>query len=98
MPSVAWFTGRAPSPLAAAVATHGRLVIYEAIAVSEVLALMRDHDLHIVIIDSTVEEEVARELQKNFISLRLQSHATPADILWEISGIAADANHLDGRQ
>lgn len=95
MPSVAWFTGCAPSPLAAAVATHGRLVIYEAIAVSEVLALMQDHDLHI---DSTVEEEVARELQKNFISLRLQSHATPADILWEISGIAADANHLDGRQ
>jgi hypothetical protein len=98
MTSFIWFTRCAPSPLAAAVAAHGGLVIYEAIAVSEVLALMERQDSPIVIIDPTVEEEAARELQKRFVSLRLQTQATAAQILWELTGIVADPDLLDGRQ
>jgi hypothetical protein len=86
----AWFTRSAPSPLAAAVAAHGGYLIYEAVAVSEILAVMEQHKLAILVIDFTVEDEAAAELQHRFITLRLKSHATVADILWELSGILPD--------
>lgn len=98
MTSLVWFTRRAPSPLAAAVAAHGHHRIYEAIAVSEVLALMEQHSMRILIIDSTVDDGAARELQGRFITLRLQPQATTAQILWELSGIAVDPHLRAGTQ
>ena len=98
MASFAWFTRRAPSPMAAAIAAHGGHAVYEAIAVSEVLALMEQHSIQILIIDSTVDDDAARELQQRLVTLRLQPHATTAEILWELSGILADPNLRDGTQ
>lgn len=93
MASLAWLTRSAPSSLAAAVAAHGGHQIFEAIAVSEVLALMERLDLRVVVVDSAVEEEAARELQHRFITLRLQPGATAGDVLWELSGIFAGPSY-----
>lgn len=93
MATLAWFTRLAPSPLAASVAAHGGHLIYEAITVSEVLYLMEHYDVQVLVVDSTVEDEAAREMGRRFMSLRLQPGATAAEVLWEMSGILGESRH-----
>lgn len=74
-------------------AAHGGHLIYEAITVSEVLYLMEHYDVQVLVVDSTVEDEAAREMGRRFMSLRLQPGATAAEVLWEMSGILGESRH-----
>ena len=60
-------------------------VVYEALAVSEVLHLCEHENNDRVVIAPEVIDEAARVVAEHSVTLRLRREATAADILWELS-------------
>ena len=60
-------------------------VVYEALAVSEVLHLVEHEDIDCVVIAPDVSDEAARVVAEHSVTLRLRPEATAADVLWELS-------------
>lgn len=77
-------TTRAPHPLADDLMLAGYRV-FEALAISEVLALVERHpDAHIIS-TAGVDPERARVVQHRYPTLQLNPEATAQDIVWELS-------------
>jgi len=85
--TVILFTTGAPSVLAAELSQAG-INVYEALAISEALALATSHfDAHIVI-TADVEPRRASAIQEHYATLTLKAGATAADLIWELEQIA----------
>lgn len=77
------FSAYAPHPLAAELSSAG-LTIYEAIAISEVLALAEQHPEAQIVISAEVETERAGVIQQHCPTLHLKFDATAADVVWDL--------------
>ena len=81
------FTIRAPDPLAEELARQGHQV-YEALAISEVLALAEQHSDAQIIITSEVGNDRAAVIQQHYPTLHLKAGATAADVIWEMDQLS----------
>jgi hypothetical protein len=84
---IVYFTSSAPAPLTDQLILAGNQV-FEALAISEVLALAEEHPGAHIIIDADVEAEQAKVVQQHYPTIQLQADATPADVLWELELLA----------
>jgi hypothetical protein len=78
------FTATAPNPFTDELLRHGHQV-FEALAISEVLALAEQHPLAAIIITADVEHERAKVVQQHYPTMHLKATAGAQDILWELS-------------
>jgi len=65
--------------------------VYEALAISEVFFLVERHPSAHIVVDHTVEDHAAREVEQHHPTLRLNSKATATDVLWELSSLSPGA-------
>jgi hypothetical protein len=65
------FTTTAPHPLTEELSRHGQ--VYEALAISEVLALVEQHLTASIVITPDVEQARARVIQQHYPTVRLHS-------------------------
>jgi hypothetical protein len=86
------FCTQAPNPLTTELQQQGHTV-YEAIAISEVLALAEQHPTAAIIIDAGVDPETAKLIQQHYPTLHLKTNATVKDILWEMSNSRGEVLH-----
>jgi hypothetical protein len=78
------FTTQAPDPLAAQLSNYGHQV-FEALAISEVLALAETYARGApIIIKADVTPENAAIIQQHYPTMHLKTNATVKDILWEL--------------
>jgi hypothetical protein len=80
------FTTVAPSVLAAELSRAG-IRVYEALAISEVLALAADHVDATIVITAEVEPRQAAAIQEHYATLKLEAGATVADLIRELEQI-----------
>jgi hypothetical protein len=80
------FTTRAPHPLADQLINQGHRTL-EALAPSEVFALMRQHREAQIIITADVPCESAQLVQQHYPTVQLHESTTIQQILWELSQI-----------
>lgn len=59
--------------------------VYEALAISEVFYLVEQHPVAHIVVDHTVEQEVAEKIALHYVTLRLKPEATAADVVWELA-------------
>jgi hypothetical protein len=59
--------------------------VYEAIAISEVLALADQHPMATIIMTADIDPERAKAVQQHYPTLHLKPSATVQDILWELN-------------
>jgi hypothetical protein len=85
--SVILFTTGAPSVLAAELSRTG-ISVYEALAISEVLALAVNHVDAQIVITADVELRRAAAIQEHYSTLQLKAGATVADLVWELEQIS----------
>jgi hypothetical protein len=78
------FTSTAPHSLTDELSAQGHQV-YEALVVSEVLALAAQFPVAQIIITADVESERAKVIQHHYPTMTLKSEATITDILWELN-------------
>jgi hypothetical protein len=71
--------------------TERNIQVYEALALSEVFFLAEEHPGLIVVIDATIEEKAAHEVQTTLITLRLKPRATADDVIWELALLSGSA-------
>jgi hypothetical protein len=81
------FTTHAPHVLTDQLILAGHPV-FEALAISEVLALAEEHQGAQIVIGADVEEERAKVIQQHYPTIQLKADATLADILWELELLA----------
>jgi hypothetical protein len=86
--SLIYFTRELPG-LSEDLSEHG-FQVYEALAVSEVFYLCEQHPRLIVVIDHTVEPDVAKEISARRVTLRLKKTSTVRDVIWELSALVSD--------
>ena len=84
MSTLILFTDRAPHPFTEELSQQGHQV-YEAIAISEVLALQEQHPTAQIIITADVDPERAKAAQHRYPTLYLKPDATVQDIVWELN-------------
>lgn len=77
-------TDFAPHPLTTELSQQGHTV-YEAIAISEVLALQEQYPTAQIILTADVDPERAKAIQHHYPTLHLKPDSTVKDILWELS-------------
>jgi hypothetical protein len=77
------FTTSTPDPLAEELSQQGHQV-FEAIAISEVLALAEQHSSASIVITAGVDHERAKVIQQHYPTMHLKPNATVKDILWEL--------------
>jgi hypothetical protein len=82
--TVILFTTRAPNTLADEL-SHQGYTVYEALAVSDVHALVDQHPLATLIITADVDPERAKAVQHHYPTMHLKADATAKDILWELN-------------
>jgi predicted nicotinamide N-methyase len=85
--TVILFTNQAPSVLAAELSRAG-IRVYEALAISEVLALVANHPGAQIVITSDVEPRRVSAIQGHHATLVLKAGATAADLVWELEQIS----------
>ena len=78
------FTSTAPHRLTDELSAQGHQV-YEALAVSEVLALAAQFPGAQIIITADVELERAKAIQHHYPTITLKPEATITDLLWELN-------------
>lgn len=78
------FLNVAPHPMTDELLSFG-LQIREAIAISEVFALVEQYPDAPILITSDVESYRAQVIQERYPTLQLKSSATSTDVLWELS-------------
>jgi hypothetical protein len=81
------FSASAPHPLAEELSRQGHH-IYEALAVSEVLALTDQHPSATIIVAADVDHERSKLIQQHHPTLHLKPAATTKDILWELASLS----------
>ena len=74
----------APTPLADGLILAGHRV-FEAMAISEALALAEEYTQAQIIITADVEQSRAKVLQRHYPRMQLNENASPADVLWEMA-------------
>ena len=74
---------RTPNPLTDELTLAGHRV-FEALAISEVLALMEEHPEEQIVVAADVEAESAKVIQQRYPTMRLHKDAILKDILWEL--------------
>lgn len=79
-----FFSCSFPNAISAELSRQG-FIVYEALAISEVLALAEQYLEAYIIIASDIEDERAQIIQKHYPTLRLSSGATAAGIILELS-------------
>jgi hypothetical protein len=89
---VVYLTTKAPAPLTDELTLAGFLV-WEALAISEVLSLCETEAVDAVIIAADVVSPVVDILQKH-VTLRLQPEATARDVVWELSNLFPGASSV----
>jgi hypothetical protein len=85
--TVILLTNQAPSVLAAELSRTG-IRAYEALAISEVLALAANHFDAQIVITSDVEPRRVAVIQEHHATLVLKAGATAADLIWELEQIS----------
>lgn len=83
MASLVYLTAAAPSRLTNELASTGHRV-WEALAISEVLALCEEHDIDAVIIAPEVQDRKRKAAELGRICVLLESGATVANVIWEL--------------
>jgi hypothetical protein len=83
MASVVYLTITAPARLTDELTAAGHRV-WEALAVSEVLALCEEHDIDAVIISPEIQDRKGKAANPGRISVLLESGATAANVIWEL--------------
>jgi hypothetical protein len=78
------FSHIAPHPIADELLSLG-LQVREAIAISEVFALVEKYPDAPIVITSDVESHRAQVIQERYPTLQLKSSATSSKVLWELS-------------
>jgi hypothetical protein len=78
------FSNIAPHPMADELSSLG-FHTREAIAISEVLALVEQFPDAPILISSDVESNRAQVIQDRYPTFQLKSSATAVDVLWELS-------------
>jgi hypothetical protein len=73
------FTTHAPSALVDQIARHGHEV-FEALAVSEVLALAEQHPNSLIVITPEIEQERATVIQQHWPTMRLHQRFIPMNV------------------
>jgi hypothetical protein len=81
--TIIFFTRTLPSPLTDELSAHGHQV-FDALAISEVLALAEQYPLAQIIISADVDLERAKVIQQHYPTVHLNADATVKDILWEL--------------
>jgi hypothetical protein len=89
--SIILFTTQAPNPLTRELSEQGWHV-YEAIAISEVLALAEQHPSASIILTADVDTERAKAIKQHYPTMHLKANATAQDILWELFSAAEHRN------
>jgi hypothetical protein len=82
--TVIFFSSSFPNVISDELSRQG-FVVYEALAISEVLALAEQYPEAHIIIASNIEGERVRIIQKHYPTLQLSSGATAAGIILELS-------------
>ena len=72
-------TTQAPSPLAEGLTTLGHEV-YEALAISEVMALAEQHPASHIVITSDVDQNRASIIQRHYPTVQLHGQVTAMDV------------------
>jgi len=85
--TVILFTTVVPSALAADLSRAG-VNVYEALAISEVLALATEHVFSQIVITSDVESERAKVIQEHCSTFQLKPGATAAIVIWELAQLS----------
>jgi hypothetical protein len=85
--TVILLTNQAPSVLAAELSRAG-IRVYEALAISEVLALAANHLDAQIIITSDVAPRRVSTIQEHHATFVLKAGATTADLIWELEQIS----------
>jgi len=67
--------------------------VWEALAVSEVLHLCKEHDIDAVIIGSDVQDSQAKAAAVGRICLILAPRATAPDVIWELGQLFPSGRH-----
>ncbi len=91
MISLVYLTARAPSEIATDL-IHAGYVVWEALAVSEVLYLCEHHSIDVVVIGPDVEDAEIVEVQMRRMTLTLKPGATAKDVVWELGQLLPSAS------
>jgi hypothetical protein len=86
---VVLFTAFAPHPIADGLSRAG-FCVYEALAVSEVLALAAEHPEAQIVITAEIEPDRAKVIQEHYPTLHLSQNARVEEIIWELSAQTND--------
>jgi hypothetical protein len=82
--TIIFFTRSLPNPIANELQLQGHIV-FEALAISEVMALQEQNPAAQIVINHDVEPVAARVIQQRFPTLQLQANTTVPDVLFELS-------------
>ncbi|MFL6310601.1 MAG: hypothetical protein ACJ71W_00720 [Terriglobales bacterium] len=80
MVSIILFTTRRSHPLTEELTRHG-MAVHEALEVSEVFALARQHREAYIVITHEVDGERARAIQRSYPTITLKPDATAQDVI-----------------
>lgn len=81
---IIFFSRTVPSPLADELSIQG-YTVYEALAISEVLALAQQYPEAQIVIAADVDDERAGVIGRHYPTLRLLPKSTAGDVLFELS-------------
>lgn len=93
MISIVYFTRVLPSHVADELVRRG-INCYEALAISEVFYLCEQPEINLVLIDPSVDDELAKAVQQRFSTLRLHDGATVEKTMWELTNLLGSASAI----
>jgi hypothetical protein len=77
------FTRSQPNVLSGEMLQQG-FIVFKALAISEVFALLEEHPAAQIIISAGVDDERARVIQQHYPTMRLKEDTTLKDVLWDL--------------
>ena len=84
MARIVYFCERGGLPLAGELERAGH-VVFEALAISEVLNLIEHENIDLVILESSISPERRQPIDERIATIRLTEQTTPTDLVFEIS-------------
>lgn len=69
-----------------------RVVVHEALAISEVLALAEEHPEAQIVIAADAEAEAAKAIQQHYPTMQLKPEASAADVMFELSYLTGETS------
>jgi hypothetical protein len=78
--SILLWTDKAPHPLADTL-MKAEFRVWEALAISEVMALCESNDIDAIVITSKVDDRRCAELKQHHPAIKLQPHSNPANLI-----------------